>query len=344
MKSGGIFTALICISVLFALLIPVMNGQISVGLYISLITVAFDLIQAMSWELMAIVDKLANNREYLKDLTTFAQMEMVPGATDIPNVTPVFKKIEFRNVSFRYPTSEHYSLKNISFVIEAGKHYSFVGTNGSGKTTIIKLMLGLYNSFEGEILLNNVSIRDYTQSELKAFYSVVFQDYARYALTVRENVLIGNIRNINGNVTNNDSDIMKAFSYLNLEDNPLFEQKNLGKVLGKIDSNGIDVSGGEWQKIAMARTLINPAPIRILDEPTASLDPVTESGIYSNFVKISQGVTTIFISHRLASTQFSNMIYVIDQGEIVEKGNHMELMEKKNLYWEMYEMQKGWYV
>lgn len=344
MKSSGVFTALICITVLFSLLIPVMNGQISVGLFISLVTVTFDLIQAMSWELMGIVDQIAINREFLRDLTTFGQMETVQEDTDSPKMIPQFKKVEFRNVRFHYPTSEHYVLDGVSFIIELGKHYSFVGSNGSGKTTITKLMLGLYDSFEGEILINDIPIGNYTQNELKAFYSVVFQDYARYSISIRENVLLGNINKLNTSAKDCDAEIMAAFSYLHMEGDPLFTKEKLDTVLGKIDSEGIDISGGQWQKVALARALLNPAPVRILDEPTASLDPMTESDIYKNFVKISQGVTSIFISHRLASTQFSNEIFVIDHGKIVEQGSHEQLMDLQGLYWEMYETQKGWYV
>lgn len=344
MKSGGVFTAIICILVLFFLLIPVRNGQISPGLFISLVTVTFDLIQAMSWELMGIVDQIAINREFLKDLTTFVNMETVPDAINPPKLVPKFQKIEFKNVRFSYPTSDSYVLDGVSFIIEQGKHYSFVGANGSGKTTIIKLILGLYESFEGNILINDVPIEKYTKSELKSFYSVVFQDYARYSLSIRENVLLGDINKLYDSVTNYDDEIRSILSYLHTEEDPLFTSQNLDTILGKIESDGIDISGGQWQKLALARAIINPAPVRILDEPTASLDPVTESHIYENFIAVSQGVTSITISHRLASTQLSDEIFVIDKGKIVEQGNHDQLMALQGIYWKMFEAQKGWYL
>lgn len=342
MKSGGVITAFICIIVLFSLLLPVMKGNMSVGFFIALVSVAIDLIQAMSWELTSVVDKLANNKEYLKDLTAFMKMDINSSATNISVGAPEFESIEFKNVFFHYPQRENYILKGLSFKIEKGKHYSFVGTNGCGKTTITKLMLGLYDSFEGDILLNGISIKNYSSNEINAFYSVIFQDFAKYNITLKENIVLGS------QYEKHDSNkairrIMEIFGILTKDNDRLFVEKNLNRNMGKLEEDGADISGGEWQKISLARMLFQKAPIRIMDEPTASLDPISEYEIFKNFERVSQNHTSIFITHRLASTRFVDKIFVIENGKVAETGNHDELMQRGKTYYKMFELQKGWY-
>jgi ATP-binding cassette subfamily B protein len=275
-------------------------------------------------------------------LTDFAALEDDDEAIEIPVFPPpVFESLEFRNVRFKYPGTDNYILDGVSFRIDAGKHYAFVGINGSGKTTITKLMTGLYNDFEGEILVNGRNISEYTQSELKAFFSVVYQDFARYYISIKDNIALGDVNRIRDE--KNSVRIWDTIMKTNLEETAAKLPKGLDTPLGKIKEGGLDVSGGEWQKIAMARAVMNQAPVRILDEPTASLDPVSESRTYEEFEKISRDKTTIFISHRLGSTKLAHEIFVLNDGRIIEKGDHRQLMELGGFYAQMYESQRSWY-
>lgn len=343
MKSSSIITAIISMLTVLVLIYPVNDGRLSVGMFISIVNGVFRLITMMSWNITYYIKHLSSNIEYLKDFTKFSNLEESEGALDEPSKKLLkLKTLEFKSVSFKYPGTENYILKDISFLIEEGKHYSVVGANGSGKTTITKLITGLYDEFEGEILINNKSIREYKQSELKALSSVVYQDFAKYAIKFKDNIALGNVSTLNEKV--NEKYIETSIDILDLNDLVKKFPNGLNTILGKIKDNGVDISGGQWQRLAMARSIISPASLRILDEPTAALDPISESQVYEQFNEISKGNTTIFISHRLGSTKLANEILVIGDGTIVESGSHDKLMKKNGLYAKMYESQRSWYL
>jgi ATP-binding cassette subfamily B protein len=327
---------------MLVLLNPVLTGAVTVGMFISLVNAIFGLVQAMSWELTYHVDQLAKHNEYLKDLTEFAALDETGEAVELPVFPlPAFESLEFRNVRFKYPGTDNYVLDGISFRIDAGKHYAFVGINGSGKTTITKLMTGLYDDFEGDILINGRIISTYSQREIKALFSVVYQDFARYYISMNDNIALGDVNKMQEE--ENPERVREAIMKAGLEETAAKLPLGLDTPLGKIKEGGQDVSGGEWQKIAMARAVFNPAPVRILDEPTASLDPVSESRMYKEFEKISRDKTTIFISHRLGSTKLAHEIFVLGNGRIIEKGDHQHLMNLDGVYAQMYESQRSWY-
>ncbi|MDI9419252.1 MAG: ABC transporter ATP-binding protein [Firmicutes bacterium] len=340
-KASGVITALISVLIVVVLLNPVLTGALSVGLFISLVGATFNLVQMMSWQLTSYADQLAKHREYLRDLTEFAMLEEADSAQMVPaESVPQFRSLEFFNVSFKYPGTDKYVLKNLSFRMEAGKHYAFAGVNGSGKTTITKLIAGLYDNYTGEILLNGKSIREWHPSELKAMLSIVYQDFAKYYITVRDNIALGDVNAI---YSREDWQINRAISQTGLSAAVEKLPQGIQTPLGKIKPDGYDISGGEWQRIAMARAIVNPAPLRILDEPTAALDPISESELYQEFERISRGKTTIFISHRLGSTKLADEIFVIGDGRVLEHGTHQELMALDGVYAEMYESQRSWY-
>lgn len=342
MKTGSLITAFISILIILVLLNPVLSGKITVGMFISLVNAVFGIVQMMSWNLTYSVDQLAKNIEYMKDLTVFSALDETEGANDKPSLPPPdFKSLEFKNVRFKYPGRDNYILDGMSFKMESGKHYAFVGLNGAGKTTITKLITGLYDEFEGDIYIDNKNISKYSQSQLKAISSVVYQDFARYYITMRDNVKIGNVNDMDEKST--DSKINYAVERVGLTDAEEKLPKGIDTPLGKIKEEGVDVSGGEWQRIAMARALMKPAPLLILDEPTAALDPISESRLYEEFKQISRDKTTIFISHRLGSTKLADEIFVIADGSVIENGTHEQLMDKKGVYAEMYENQRSWY-
>ena len=246
--------------------------------------------------------------------------------------------VEFKNVSFKYPGSESYALQHVNIKIKAGEKLAVVGTNGSGKTTFIKLMCRLYDPTEGEILLNGVNIKKYNYDEYLELFSVVFQDFKLFSFSLGENV-----------ASMADYDADKVISALHqsgfgerLANMPEGVKTSLYK---DFDENGIEVSGGEAQKIALARALYKDSPFIILDEPTAALDPIAEYEIYSRFSGIVGDKTAVFISHRLSSCRFCDKIAVFDNGHIVQCGSHDALVtDKTGKYYELWHAQAQYYT
>ncbi|MCL2546373.1 MAG: ABC transporter ATP-binding protein/permease [Oscillospiraceae bacterium] len=338
--TGGIITAVIVFTIIATLIGPVQAGVVSIGTFIALVTAGNSLAPLISWELPWQVKDLARKREFFRDLTTVMNFKETSGGLEFPASPPVdFESLEFRNVRFSYPEMEAIILDGINFTLKKGKLYALVGINGSGKTTITKLITGLYDNFEGDILINGISIREYSQAQLKSLYSVVFQDFAKYPVSLRDNITYG--RAANPNCT--DAEWQHVLAFIALDDASDKLPKGIDTPLGKVKQDGVDLSGGEWQRVAMARSMMSLAPFKILDEPTASLDPLSESRVYGEFETLSAGKTTLFISHRLGSTKLADEILVIDKGKLIEQGSHAELMMRKGLYAEMFESQKGWY-
>lgn len=246
-------------------------------------------------------------------------------------------EIEFKNVSFKYPASDTYALKNVNLKIKNGEHLAVVGRNGSGKTTFIKLMCRLYDVTDGEILINGVNIKDYTKESITKLYSVVFQDFKIFSIPLKDNIC-----------TNEKYDGNRLYACLDnsniasrVERLPKKENTYLYK---DIDKNGVEISGGEAQKLALARALYKNSPVVILDEPTAALDPVAENEIYSRFNSFVQGKTAIYISHRLSSCVFCTRIAVFDKAHLVETGTHQELLNAGGKYSELWNAQAKYYI
>lgn len=245
--------------------------------------------------------------------------------------------IEFKNVYFKYPGSRHYSLENINLKIKNGEHLAVVGRNGSGKTTFIKLMCRLYDVTEGEILINGINIKDYTKESIVKLYSVVFQDFQMFSIPLCQNVAADE---------NYDKD--RLYSCLEQSDilarTEAMPQKEKTYLYKDIDKSGVEISGGEAQKLALARALYKDAPIVILDEPTAALDPVAENEIYSRFNSFTQNKTAIYISHRLSSCAFCDRIAVFDKANLVENGTHNQLIAENGKYAELWNAQAKYYT
>lgn len=339
MKGASLVTLFISLVIVGVLIPPLGKGLISIGMFMGLVTATFNLVQMMSWQLASTTSDLANSREYLKDLSTFSKLSEQKDAIRLPEKMNgfVLKSIEFKNVSFKYPDTERYILKDCSFILDSRLHYAFVGINGAGKTTITKLLTGLYDNFDGQILINNKSIRDFKLSELKAMFSVVYQDFAKYYVQFKDNIKLGNVLEDNDNKMQNAIETIELNKVVNKLEN------GVDTYLGKIKENGVDLSGGEWQRLAIARTLYSDANMYILDEPTAALDPVAESRIYEMFDNISKGKSTIFITHRLGAAKLADQILVINDGKIEEQGNHDTLIKHNGIYAKMFDSQKGWY-
>jgi len=333
-----VITGIICFSMVSVLLSALLTGAMTIGVFISFANIAFQNVRNLTWELSDGTRNLSRCINYMKDVKFFYELE--GDERVLSNAEPMVEDhcdVEFQNVTFRYPNTEKYILKDVTMKLENGCHYAFVGINGAGKTTLTKLLMGFYDEYEGNILINGRNIKTYKPSELKGMISTVFQDFARYGISLRDNIVLGDIENIT------DSTIISALKTVDLENTAESLPNGLDTVLGKISGDD-DLSGGQWQRVAISRTLVRNVPLVILDEPTASLDPVAENEMFSLFDKVQKGRTTIFITHRLGSARFADKILVLDDGCIKEEGKHDELMALDGLYASMFLQQRSWYV
>jgi ATP-binding cassette subfamily B protein len=336
-KSGGVFSSIIAVGTILTMIPSVLNNSIEYGMFIALMGGIFSLVSSLAWGINSQIQEIAELKEYLRDLTKFMALDTVGDATVLPEKNMSFNKICFDNVSFTYPGTDKLILNGLTLTIEKGRHYSFVGVNGAGKTTLTKLLTGLYTNYTGDITVDGKSLREFTQAELKGLSTVVYQDFAKYSFSLYDNIAAGNV-----NAT--EQEVLDAAGLIGLTEVIEKLPNGIHSNLGKVYADGADISGGEWQRVAMARSLVSDAPLRILDEPTAALDPLSESRVYSQFEQISKGKTTIFISHRLGSTKLADIIYVLDNGRIAEQGSHSELLRLNGLYAAMFEAQASWYA
>ncbi len=245
-------------------------------------------------------------------------------------------KVEFYNVSFRYPGSEELILDNVSMIFEMGKATAIVGKNGAGKTTLIKLLCGLYQPSAGEIKVNGLNIHHFSNKEYLKLFSVVFQDFELFSFPIDENVSSGSSVNV--------EKVEDALQKVSMLSRIAEMQDGISTKINHNNGEGVALSGGEAQRVAIARALYKDAPIVILDEPTAALDPIMEMKIYEDLEKMTYGKTSIFISHRMGSCKFCDHIIVLDCGHIIEEGNHEDLMEIQGVYSELYKTQAKFYM
>jgi ATP-binding cassette subfamily B protein len=247
---------------------------------------------------------------------------------------PLRKGIEFRNVSFHYPRTDRLVLQNLSFVIHPGESLAIVGENGAGKTTLVKLLARLYDPAEGEILVDGRDLREYDLEDLRHQIGVIFQDYVTYHLTARENVGFGQVEFMcDGERVARAAELGGA--------SPIIERLPNGfeTMLGRTFEGGVDLSGGEWQKVALSRAFMRDAQLLILDEPTASLDALAELDVYRRFSELTAGKTTVFISHRFSTVRMAQHIIVLKEGRLCEEGTHDQLLVLGGLYAEMFSAQ-----
>lgn len=253
---------------------------------------------------------------------------------------PHFPEIEFRNVYFRYPGNDDYTLNDLSFIIESGKKIALIGVNGAGKTTVIKLLLRFYEPQAGEILLDRKNIRNFSLNELHKLFSVCFQDITHYSLTFRENIAISDIDRMD------DTDSVKAAAMAS-GINKIVDELDDGletDMTRQFNETGAELSGGQWQKVALARAFFRNSQFIILDEPSSSLDPEAEDYIFSSFKRLCKNKGGILVSHRLSSIMMVDEIVLLDSGTVLETGTHAELMNQNGKYAEMYRMQAEKYV
>ena len=320
----------------------VLSGEIMLGDY-TLYTGAIMSIATCIATLISTSAGVYEGTLFIDNLMYF--MNKSPGI--VPTVTPGAKvkrnaphTIEFKNVSFHYPGSERCVLQNINITFSPGQTTVLVGLNGAGKTTLIKLLTRLYDPTDGVILLDGRDIREYDLESLYGMFGIIFQDFGRYAVTVGENISFGDL-----SLTPSHDSLMEAARKSNADgfieklpqgiDTPLTRQ---------FERTGSELSGGQWQKLAIARAFYSRSDILVLDEPTASLDPLAEQEIFNEFDRLRSGKMSIFVSHRLSSATTAGQIIVLEGGRVVEKGTHKELMEQKGKYYNLFSVQAKRYV
>ena len=327
----GLLSAVGYVGILFMLITSLMAGDITVGMFAAVFASIGKMFDLMNEVIKTHIGKLAAKMGSAHNFIRFMDLPERGGVDGIP----VFNKgIIANNISFKYPHSECESVDNVSVEIKAGETVAIVGENGAGKTTLVRLLMGLYVPTNGNVMLNGMDTKIINNKSLCKGLSGVFQRYQRYQMTLEENVRISD--------SANENEINKAISQAGVD---IVDETYPygGNTMLSREFDGVDLSGGQWQRVAIARGLYRIHDVIVLDEPTAAIDPIEETRIYNQFVEISKDKTAIIVTHRLGSTKIADRVIVMDKGKIVEEGSHFTLMQQQGLYFNMYNSQAEWY-
>ncbi len=315
------------------------SGALSIG---TLTFLSGAILQASSniQQIFSTLSGIADQALFLTDLLAF--FEMQPTIRSKPNglaaPRPILRGFEFRDVSFRYPGSPRLILDRMNFRLQPGERVALIGENGQGKTTVVKLITRLYDPTEGQILLDGVDLREYSLEDLYHEIGVIFQDFMRYEMTARENIAIGRVEEVDNLA------LLRSAARKSMADNVIARlPRGYEQMLGGRFDGGLDLSGGEWQKVALARAYLRNAQLLILDEPTAALDARSEFEVFHRFAELTTGKMALFISHRFSTVRMADRIVVLDNGRIAEEGSHDQLAGMGGRYAEMFEMQAASY-
>lgn len=314
------------------LLYGVITGRISVSMFLVLFQTILNIVDTVNGllETFGNFSREIQEMSYLHSFFALKNILERKGCIDRP-----VRRIRFEHVCFSYPNAGTETLHDISFELDLSKSTAIVGENGSGKTTIIKLLCGLYQPTSGRILFDEYDIRNLNNGEIGKAIKVVFQDFFQYELTIRENIGFGNLARIS-----HDLELQEVLDAVHLEE---LKKLELDTSLGKLEHEGIDLSRGQWQRLVVGRIFLNDTGYAVLDEPTASVDPVSEYNMYQLFYLLLRSRGSLMISHRLASAKMADHILVLKNGTIAEQGNHTELMKNQELYHELFCRQAEWY-
>jgi ATP-binding cassette subfamily B protein len=315
------------------------GGHYDIGQF-TFLTTAIQQASSNLQQVFSTASGIADQALFLTDLVAFFEMKptVLSKQDGLPAPRPIVDGFEFKNVSFTYPGTNRTVLSNFNFVLRRGERIALIGENGQGKTTVVKLITRLYDPTEGQILLDGKDLRDYKLEDLHKEIGVIFQDFMRYELTVLENIGVGRIDRSGSMAEIEDA------AHKSLADTVV---KKLGngydQLLGRRFEGGVELSGGEWQKIALARAYLRDAQLLILDEPTAALDARSELEVFERFAELTQGKMALLISHRFSTVRMADRIVVLAGGRLIEEGNHDSLIGSGGLYAEMFEMQAASY-
>ena len=316
-----------------------LGGHYDIGQFYFL-TTAIQQASSNLQQVFSTASGIADQALFLTDLLAFFEMKPIVNAN--PNGYPIPERIqqgfEFRNVSFAYPGTSRAVLKNFNMKLRPGERIALIGENGQGKTTIVKLITRLYDPTEGQILLDGIDLREYSLEDLHRHIGVIFQDFVRFEMTARENIGIGRIER-----ASNQADLESA-AHKSLADTVIHKLAGgYDQMLGRRFEGGVELSGGEWQKIALARAYLRDAQLLILDEPTAALDARSELEVFERFAELTEGKMALLISHRFSTVRMADRIVVLSGGRLIEEGNHQQLMAAGGVYAGMFEMQAASY-
>lgn len=340
---GSFFSALGTASYYAAYLFVVAQtllGLITVGT-LTFLAGAFSRMQGLLQGIVSRFSRISETALYLQDLFEFLELKPLSaqrqGTRKVPR--PIQQGFTFDHVGFKYPDSEKWALRGLSFTLKPGEKLALVGENGAGKTTIVKLLANLYQPTEGRILLDGVDLSDYDPEDLRREIGIIFQDYVRFMLTAGENIAIGNIPEKENRPRIEDA-ARKSLADSVVESLP----KGYEQMLGKRFTGGVDLSGGQWQKVALARAYMRDAQLIILDEPTAALDARAEHEVFVRFSELMRGRTAVLISHRFSTVRMADRILFLEHGQLLELGSHEELLEKGGKYAELFRLQAKGYL
>ncbi len=320
-----------------------LTGVVSVG-DLTFLAGAFARSRGLIESLFGGINNVSEQALYIKDLFDYfdTKPSIISKPSAIPAPRPIRQGFEFRNVSFAYPGTDgkpgKLVLKNVSFTLPAGERIALIGENGAGKTTLVKLLARLYEPTDGAVLLDGVDLRDYDVLSLRQEIGVIFQDYMRYDFPVRDNIGFGRIEELS-----NEPRILEAAEKSMAA--PMIEKLagGMGQMLGRRFDGGVDLSAGQWQKIALGRAYMRDAQLLILDEPTAALDARAEYEVFVRFADLTRGKMAVLISHRFSTVRMADRILVLENGEISEQGSHSELLAHRGRYAELFELQAAGY-
>lgn len=322
--------------VALVLLFPLRDGRLSAGTYIGIVTLITTFAKMMEWNIAYVIEDFISGRLYILDYDHFMNLEECLIEEGEGGDTSVeLEEIAFRDVSFRYPGTEKPVLHHLNLTLKKGRQYALVGENGAGKTTIVQLLLGLYEDYQGEILLDGKELRTFSPEQRRAYFSCAWQNFARYEIELGENISPG--RKIE------ESRLLALCERLGMGDLPGELPDGFHTELGRLGEKEMDLSGGQWQRIAVARALVRNTLVLILDEPAAALDPSGEQALYELLQKEVKSSIGIWITHRLGGIRGVDEIVVLRDGGVCERGSHGELMEKGGFYAHMFEVQRSWY-
>ena len=315
------------------------HGEYAIGTFV-FITTAIQQASSNLQQVFSTASGIADQALFLTDLLAFFAMrptvQSKPDALPVPS--PIRRGIEFRNVTFVYPGTDRRVLQNFNFRLDPGERVALIGENGQGKTTVVKLITRLYDPTEGQILLDGVDLREYDLADLHAEIGVIFQDFMRYEMTARDNIAVGRIE-----VPHTDEEIEYAAEKSLASEVVAKLGGGYDQMLGRRFESGVDLSGGEWQKLALARAYLRDAQLLILDEPTASLDARSELEVFQRFAELTMGKMALLISHRFSTVRMADRIVVLESGRLVEEGSHTDLIALGGRYAAMFEMQAASY-
>ena len=315
-------------------------GLITVGT-LTFLAGSFRQMRGMLQGIMNRFSKIAEGSLYLQDLFDFLALE--PTIRDqekaLPVPMPIQEGFTFENVSFKYINSEKYAIRNLSFHLKKGEKLALVGENGAGKTTLVKLLARLYEPTEGRILMDGKDLRDYQLLDLRKNIGIIFQDYIRFQMKASDNIAVGNIS------LNKDLPVITQAAEKSLADTVINDLPGqYEQVLGKRFNDGVELSGGQWQKVALARAYMREAQLLILDEPTSALDARAEHEVFLRFAELIEGKSAVLISHRFSTVRMADRILFLENGQLLELGSHKELMAKNGKYAELFNLQAAGYV